>query len=121
LPLTSLHHLPPVTFLSCRSLVLMVTTDATGNRFAKTTSRCIVFLQLCGFEWPNNISIKAAARWFQSIEPELDFSDWQGFCRLLHDRFDCDKNNYSFISFSTPNKPHSLLIMSPCSLNWWIS
>jgi hypothetical protein len=30
----------------------------------------------------------AAARWFQSIEPELDFSDWQGFCCLLHDRFD---------------------------------
>lgn len=34
---------------------------------------------------------KAVARWFQSIEPELDFSNWQGFCRLLHDRFDCDK------------------------------
>lgn len=33
----------------------------------------------------------AAAHWFQSIEPELDFSDWQGFCRLLHDRFDRDQ------------------------------
>jgi hypothetical protein len=34
---------------------------------------------------------KAAARWFQSIEPGLDFSDWQNFCRLLHDRFDRDQ------------------------------
>ncbi|CAD6218216.1 unnamed protein product [Miscanthus lutarioriparius] len=33
----------------------------------------------------------AAAGWFQSIEPELDFSDWQGFCRLLHDCFDHDQ------------------------------
>ncbi|CAD6267782.1 unnamed protein product [Miscanthus lutarioriparius] len=34
---------------------------------------------------------KAVARWFQFIEPELDFSDWLGFCRLLHDRFDRDQ------------------------------
>lgn len=34
---------------------------------------------------------KAAVRWFQSIEPGLDFSDWQGFCHLLHDRFDHDQ------------------------------
>jgi hypothetical protein len=33
----------------------------------------------------------AIACWFQSIEPELDFSDWQAFCRLLHDRFDRDQ------------------------------
>ena len=33
----------------------------------------------------------ATARWFQSIKPELDFSDWQAFCRLLHDRFDRDQ------------------------------
>lgn len=30
----------------------------------------------------------ATAHWFQSIEHDLDFSDWEGFCRLLHDRFD---------------------------------
>jgi hypothetical protein len=34
---------------------------------------------------------KDAARWFQSIKPKLDFSNWQGFCRLLHDHFDRDK------------------------------
>ena len=33
----------------------------------------------------------AAARWFQSIEPELDFSDWQAFSHLLHDRFNHDQ------------------------------
>jgi hypothetical protein len=33
----------------------------------------------------------AAARWFQSIEPELNFYDWEHFCRLLHDRFDRDQ------------------------------
>lgn len=33
----------------------------------------------------------AAGRWFQSIEPTLHPSDWQGFCRLLHDRFDRDQ------------------------------
>ena len=31
---------------------------------------------------------KAPARWFQSIESNLDFSDWPGFCHLLHYRFD---------------------------------
>lgn len=34
---------------------------------------------------------KGPARWFQSIEPTLDFSDWKNFCRLLHDRFDRDQ------------------------------
>jgi hypothetical protein len=34
---------------------------------------------------------KAAARWFQCIEPGLYFSDWQNFCHLLHDRFDRDQ------------------------------
>lgn len=34
---------------------------------------------------------KAPTCWFQSIEAKLDFSDWLGFCRLLHDHFDCDK------------------------------
>lgn len=34
---------------------------------------------------------KATARWFQSVEPRLDFSDWQNFSRFLHDRFDRDQ------------------------------
>lgn len=34
---------------------------------------------------------KTLARWFQSIESMLDFSDGLGFCRLLHDRFDRDQ------------------------------
>jgi hypothetical protein len=34
---------------------------------------------------------KAPSRWIQSIESNLDFSDWPAFCRLLHDRFDCDQ------------------------------
>jgi hypothetical protein len=61
-------------------------------------SRCENYFDMCGidkFSWVRIATMYfdgPAARWLQSVESKAQYTDWDTFCKMVHDRFGRDQH-----------------------------